>query len=185
MTTNENTTTREIPLTLREYMKAGTAHAACDHPMTKSGRAKCRAKKAKAAAILAADNAAWEAEMAPIRAREAAEKIWNEEFPKFCSAHQGSAHQNADDTASEEGFEMYSERWYQVAVSTLHHARDTADAVMNPMDPEPGQSLMIAGGTDYLWVEHVKWGEGVAAEVTVIDREGNHSVIKPGQIETY
>ena len=56
---------------------------------------------------------------------------------------------------------------------------------MNPMDPEPGQSLMIAGGTDYLWVESVKWGEGVADEITVIDREGNHSVIKPGQIETY
>src|SRR3546814_10398362 len=80
--------------------------------------------------------------MAPIRAREAAEKIWNEEFPKFCSAHQGSAHQNADDTASEEGFEMYSERWYQCAVSTLNAVRDNADHVMNPMDPEPGQALM-------------------------------------------
>src|SRR3546814_17053209 len=116
--------------------------------------------------------------MAPIRSREAAEKILNEESPKFCAAHQGSAHQNADDTASEEGFEIYSERWYQCAVSTLNAARDNADHVMNPMDPEPGQALMIAGGTDYLWVESVLWGEGVAAEITVIDRDGNHSVIK-------
>lgn len=48
MTTNENTTTTEIPLTLREYMKAGTAHAACDHPMTKAGRAQCRRDKVRA-----------------------------------------------------------------------------------------------------------------------------------------
>lgn len=47
MTTNENTTTTEIPLTLREYMKAGTPHAACDHPMTKAGRAWCRREKIK------------------------------------------------------------------------------------------------------------------------------------------
>lgn len=162
-----------------------STHARCFHQNTKAARAKCRRDAAKVAAVFAAADAEWEAEMAPIRAREAAEKIWNEEFPKFCSAHQGSAHQNADDTAHEEGFEVYSERWYECAVSTLHHARDTAEHVMNPMDPEPGQSLMIAGGTDYLWVESVKWGEGVADEVTVIDREGNHSVIKPGQIETY
>lgn len=148
-----------------------SAHANCFHPSTKSARAKCRAEKAKVTAILAV--------------ADPAEKTWNEEFPKFCSTHQGSAHQNADDTASEEGFEMYSERWYQVALSTLDHARDMADPVMNPLDPEPGQSLMIAGGTDYLWVERVLWGEGVATEITVIDREGNHSVIKPGQIETY
>lgn len=43
MTTNENVT--ETPMTLREYMKAGTPHAACDHPMTKSGRAACRRAK--------------------------------------------------------------------------------------------------------------------------------------------
>src|SRR3546814_8647187 len=136
-----------------------STHRNCRHDNTKSARAKCRRDAAKVAAIFAADDASWEAEMAPIRAREAAEKIWNEEFPKFCSAHQGSAHQNADDTASEEGFEMYSERWYQRAVSTLNAARDNADHVMNPMDPEPGQALMIAGGTDYLWVESVLWSE--------------------------
>lgn len=38
-------TTTETPITLREYLKAGTAHARCDHPMTKAGRAACRRQK--------------------------------------------------------------------------------------------------------------------------------------------
>src|SRR3546814_11966259 len=100
-----------------------STHRNCFHPNTKSARAKCRRDAAKTAAVFAAADAEWEAEMAPIRAREAAEKIWNEEFPKFCSAHQGSAHQNADDPASEEGFELCSERWYQGAVSTFNAVR--------------------------------------------------------------
>src|SRR3546814_13221683 len=88
-----------------------STHRNCRHDNTKSARAKCRRDAAKVAAIFAADDAAWEAEMAPIRARETDEKVWNDELPKFCSAHQGSAHQNADATEAEEGFEMYSERW--------------------------------------------------------------------------
>lgn len=40
-------TTTETPLTLREYLKAGTPHAACDHEMTKAGRAACRRQKVK------------------------------------------------------------------------------------------------------------------------------------------
>lgn len=38
-------TTTETPISLRDYLKAGTPHAACDHPMTKSGRAACRRAK--------------------------------------------------------------------------------------------------------------------------------------------
>lgn len=49
MTTNENeTTTTEIPLTLSQYLKAGTPHAACEHPMTKAGRAQCRRDRVRA-----------------------------------------------------------------------------------------------------------------------------------------
>lgn len=40
-------TTTETPLTLNEYLRAGTAHARCDHPMTKAGRAQCRRDKIK------------------------------------------------------------------------------------------------------------------------------------------
>lgn len=40
-------TTTETPLTLNEYLRAGTPHAACDHPMTKAGRAQCRREKIK------------------------------------------------------------------------------------------------------------------------------------------
>lgn len=40
-------TTTETPITLRDYLKAGTAHAACDHAMTKAGRAECRRNKIK------------------------------------------------------------------------------------------------------------------------------------------
>lgn len=47
MTTNENTSRTETPLTLSEYLRAGTAHAACTHPMTKAGRAWCRREKIK------------------------------------------------------------------------------------------------------------------------------------------
>ncbi len=38
-------TTTETPITLRDYLKAGTPHAACDHAMTKAGRAACRRAK--------------------------------------------------------------------------------------------------------------------------------------------
>jgi hypothetical protein len=41
-------TTTETPISLRDYLKAGTAHAACDHPMTKAGRAQCRRDKVRA-----------------------------------------------------------------------------------------------------------------------------------------
>lgn len=41
-------TTTETPISLRDYLKAGTPHAACDHPMTKAGRAACRRAKVKA-----------------------------------------------------------------------------------------------------------------------------------------
>lgn len=40
-------TTTETPISLRDYLKAGTPHAACDHPMTKAGRAQCRRDKIK------------------------------------------------------------------------------------------------------------------------------------------
>ncbi|QEQ93666.1 hypothetical protein SEA_ZUKO_88 [Streptomyces phage Zuko] len=52
MTTNENVT--ETPLTLSQYLAAGTAHAACDHPMTKAGRAQCRRDKVRATSKLIA-----------------------------------------------------------------------------------------------------------------------------------
>lgn len=163
MTTNKNT----------------SAHANCLHPKTKAARAACRKSRNEWAAL----NAEWEAEREADRLAAEPERIWNEEFPKFCEAHQGSAHQNADDTAHEEGFEPMSPRWYECATSTLHSARDNAEHVMNAYDPEPGQSLMLRDGTDYLWVESVLWGEGVAAEIRVIDRDGNHSTIKPEDID--
>lgn len=40
-------TTTETPMTLSEYLRAGTAHASCSHPMTKAGRAACRRQKIK------------------------------------------------------------------------------------------------------------------------------------------
>jgi hypothetical protein len=156
-----------------------SAHSNCLHPKTKAARAAGRTARA----AWAAPTAAWHAARPPDHIAREPERIWNEEFPKFCEAHQGSAHQNADDTAHEEGFEVYSPRWYECATSTIHHARDCAERVMNAYDPEPGQSLMLVGGTDYLWVESVTWGEGVASEIRVVDREGNRSVIKPQNID--
>lgn len=156
-----------------------SAHANCTHPKTKAARAACRKSRSEGDAL----NAQWEAEREADRLAREPERIWNEEFPKFSEAHQASAHQNADYTAYEEGFEIYSPRWYECATSTLHHARDCADRVLNAYDPEPGQSLMIHEGTDYLWVEGVTWGEGVAIEIRVVDREGNRSTIKPEDID--
>lgn len=156
-------------------------HSLCNHPATKSARAKCRRDVAATLAAIVtpeetAEERAWEA-------KKAAEALWDAEWPKFCQRHVGSADQNASDTGLEEGFEDYSQRWYEVAVSTLHLARDTAEQVVNAYDPEPGQALMIKGGTDYLWVEHVIWGHGVADTIVVVDREGNRSEIKPADID--
>jgi hypothetical protein len=40
--TAPETTVTETPLTLSQYLKAGTSHAACDHQSTKKARANCR-----------------------------------------------------------------------------------------------------------------------------------------------
>lgn len=153
-----------------------SSHAACTHPRTKAARAKCRKNQAEIAAIRAAaeaeDRAYHEAYIVPRLKQEAAEAAWNEAFPKFAEGHQGSAHQNADDTAREENFELYSTRWYEVALSTLHRARDCADRI-NWEDPESGQVLDL--GNEYRWVDRVIWGKGWITGLILVDREGNRT----------
>jgi hypothetical protein len=115
---------------------------------------------------------------------DAARAVWETESPKFADAHVSSADQNADDTAREEGFEYQSTRWYEVAVSTLHSVRDDAEHCMNPKDPQTGQALMIKGGTDYVWVDGVLYGNAdhSASEIRVVDRDGNRSTITPADV---
>lgn len=170
------------------YTKGMTSHRDCTHPATKAARARCRANKAKATAELAA----FEAEnkiyhdtyIRPYEEQEAARKGWEAECEKFCEAHIDSANQNADDTAHEEGFEPYSKRWYEIAISTLHHARDCADQNTDPKDPEKGQALQVIDRDDWYWVSNLKWANGWATKVEIIDREGNKEWIALDQIDS-
>lgn len=123
------------------------------------------------AAHEAEDKAYHEAYIRPYQEQEAARKVWEEESMKFCNAHINFAEQNADDTSVEEGFETHSKRWYECAVSTLHHARDNSDPIWDARDPQGGQS--IRWGDDHRWVAALRWGDGWATHVTLIDREGN------------
>ncbi len=157
-----------------------TDHSRCLHPKTKAARAKCRASRAR----WDAQNAKWEAERAEDQKDAAAEDMWNQEYPKFAESHQASAHQNADDTACEEGFEVHSPRWYETAVSTLHSARDTAERLFDVTDPQGGQSFMIKGGTDYLWVDTLNWDNGWVKTIVAVDRDGARSTVELDAIDT-
>lgn len=149
------------------------SHEKCFHPKTKAARSKCRKERA----AWAAEEAKWAAERAEMEKDRAAERDWNEEFPKFAASHQDSAHQNADDTAHEEGFEMYSRRWYQVALSSLHSARDNSmEAHLYDNDPEPGS--YIRWDNDYRWVDGVSYFAEGGAEVHLITRDGIRSTHK-------
>lgn len=149
-----------------------TSHANCHHENTKSARAKCRKQRA----AWAIEDAKWEAEQAEWKLDQAAEEAWNKAFPRYAEAHQASAHQNADDTATEEGFEPYSRRWYECALSTLDNARDNAVRCDDLRDPEPGSS--IYRNRQYYWVDTLVWGEGWPVEVVLVDDLGNRTTHK-------
>lgn len=154
-----------------------STHANCTHPKTKAARAKCRKNKVEVAALWAEHDAEaeayHEAYVRPYQEQEAARLEWEAECLKFAEAHIDSAHENADDTAAEEGFEPYSKRWYKIAISTLHHARDTADRVLDFRDPQKGQLLEVDG--EYRWIHHITYLRGWAFEVTLIDDMGTRS----------
>lgn len=154
-------------------------HANCYHPKTKAARATCRKQRA----AWAKEDAAWETEKAELQKDREAEALWNETFPMFAAAHQASAHQNADDTASEEGFDLYSRRWYESALSTIEHARDCAERLYDRTDPQEGQSFMVKGGTDYLWVDGLNYENGWAKSIVAVDRQGIRSTVELADID--
>lgn len=153
-----------------------TSHADCIHPRTKAARAKCRKDKAEIAKLWAEhelkNKAHHEAYIAPRERQEEAEAAWNEAFPKFAKAHQSSAHQNADDTSVEEGFEPGSTRWYQVALSTLESARADAEPI-DWEDPQSGQAVDFVD--HYRWVDRVIWAKLGGSKLILVDREGNRT----------
>lgn len=155
-----------------------SSHEKCLHPATKSARAKCRRERA-----------AWETLMAPTAAdlefaaiRALADE-WESRCEIFASAHVDSAHQNADDTSAEEGFEYLSRRWYESALGTLESARDNAERVYRQDDPERGQALRLSDEDDWFWVDEIRYENGWAAELTIVDRAGNRRQIKPADID--
>lgn len=160
-----------------------TSHADCIHPRTKAARAKCRKNKVEIDTLRVeheAENKIYhDTYIVPREKQEAAEAAWNKAFPKFAEAHQNSAHQNADDTSVEEGFEPGSTRWYEIALSTLDNARDCADWI-NWEDPESGQAVDF--GDEYRWVDRVIYGKGQKTKLILVNREGNrteHPLIVP------
>jgi hypothetical protein len=152
-----------------------TSHRDCIHPKTKAARARCRKNQAARAADLAkfeADNQAYhDTYIRPYQEQETARKEWETESSKFCEAHVASANQNADDTSVEEGFAEYSKRWYEVAISTLHSARDDAERCLDLDEIDNGQVLDFID-QDYYWVDRVIYPSS-GVEVTLVDREGN------------
>lgn len=164
-----------------------TSHRDCTHPATKAARTKCRKLKAQDTAALEkflVDNQIYhDTYVVPYRETEALRKEWDAEVEKFAEAHRWSAEQNADDTMSEEGFEYLSKRWYQVALSTLHFARDTATPCWDPKDPEKGQLVELKNCPGNYWVDQIRYANGWADAVTVIDNEGNRKEVSPADIK--
>lgn len=154
-----------------------TSHRDCAHPKTKAARARCRKGKAEVAEILRQadieDKIYHDTYVRPFEQQDALRVRWEDECGKFCEAHISSAEQNADDTSVEEKFEPHSKRWYEVAISTLHSARDDADKVFDLRDPEEGQYLEIADLP--FWVDRVRYGDNGASKVMLINREGNRA----------
>lgn len=155
-----------------------TSHADCTHPKTKAARAKCRRLKAEVATLLknheVENQINHDTYIAPFEAQEEARKNWENEQIKFCEAHIASAEENADDTSVEEGFEPHSKRWYDIAISTLHHARDNADEVFDLSDPEKGQYIPIYDRP--FWIDQMRYGDqGRASKLMLVNREGSRS----------
>lgn len=172
-----------------------TSHRDCTHPRTKAARAKCRKRKAQNAADLVAfevENQIYhDTYIRPYQEQEAARQSFEAECEKFCEAHISSAHQNADDTSVEEGFAPNSKRWYETAISTLHHARDTADRLFDLKDPEKGQyvSYKLDDGDreDDFWIADIKYlwddrGNLRYPDLTLINREGTKFIISAAQL---
>jgi hypothetical protein len=158
------------------YTKGMTSHRDCTHPATKAARARCRKAKVEFAEMMRQqaieERIYYETYVLPHELQEKARKEWEAESEKFCQMHMASAEQNADDTAREESFEPYSKRWYEVAISTLHHARDTAERAQNLDWLDNGQMIDIDG--KYWWVDRVQYpNEGYYA--ILIDAEGNRA----------
>lgn len=153
-----------------------TSHRDCTHPATKAARARCRKLQADIAKMhreqAIEERIYYETYILPFELQEKARKEWEEEFPKFAEAHQASAHQNADDTAAEEGFEPYSKRWYECAISTLHSARDNAERALSLDWLDNGQLVEIEG--KYFWVDRVQYpNDGYYA--ILVDDKGNRT----------
>lgn len=108
-----------------------TAHRDCIHPKTKAARAKCRANRKK----VSEEMAEWQERMeeydrihlAPIREKDAARAKWEAAQEGVDQRLIDAAEGNADDTSVEQGFEVYSTRWYEFAVMTLEDVKANAD----------------------------------------------------------
>lgn len=147
-----------------------TSHRECTHPATKAARTLCR--KFRATYTEPAEGV----EARPLPAyvtdeTEAARLIWESERCKFAEGHILSAETNADDTSVEDKFEPQSKRWYEVAVSTLHCARDDADR-FDYADPITGHALRLRSYDDWLWVDKVIWANGEPFILVLVNRDG-------------
>jgi len=99
-----------------------TTHANCFHDNTKADRASCRRDRAK----WEADKEAYDNEfLRPLREFESAQSL----FDKMCEGVDeliiAAAGNNADDTSVEEGFGLYTTKWFDVAATTLAFLLDT------------------------------------------------------------
>lgn len=158
------------------YTRGMTSHRDCTHPATKAARARCRKLKADIAEMhrqqAIEERIYYETYILPRELQEKARIEWETECEKFCEAHIASANQNADDTAHEEKFEEYSRRWYEVALSTLHSARDNAERAQSLDWLDNGQMVEIDG--KYHWVDRVQYpNDGYYA--ILMDEEGNRT----------
>ena len=85
-----------------------TAHQHCSHPATKLARAACRRRQHSTRLF-------WE---------ELADKMdFNQLDIDECRAFE-SAHQNADDTAADQGFEPHTDQWYSIFVATYNETHE-------------------------------------------------------------
>lgn len=158
----------------KRYTEGMTSHRDCTHPATKSARARCRKAKADIAEMYRQqaieERIYYDTYILPRELQEKARIEWETESEKFCEAHIASANQNADDTAHEEKFDHYSKRWYEVAISTLHSARDNADRATSLDWLDNGQMVEIEG--KYWWIDRIGYPtEGHYA--ILMDEEGN------------
>lgn len=164
-----------------------TSHRDCTHPPTKAARARCRKLKADLDALQAEhdeNNRIYhETYIVPFEQKEAARLEWEAMKDRFAYQFVNSADQNAFDTAHEEGFEPYSQRWYECAISTLESARDDAPRNIDLNDPDEGQSIDWLG-RELHWIDRVI-SPASGWEITIIDREGNRKVWMINDLKKY